>query len=140
MKKFCVLLLSALVASCEVQNHDASADRAGADWPAYHGNPHNTHYSTLDQINTGNVDKLKVAWRFDSGDAVEGGDMQGNPMIVRGRLFFVSPKGRIFCLDGATGKQLWVYNPAGEEKVTHWHEVDTGYSGRQPIDETLFGV
>lgn len=26
----------------------------------------------------------------------------------------------------------------GEEKIEHWHEVDAGYRGRQPINETLF--
>ncbi|MCG8403970.1 MAG: DUF2203 domain-containing protein [Phycisphaerales bacterium] len=26
----------------------------------------------------------------------------------------------------------------GEEKIEHWHEVDAGYRGRQPINEVLF--
>lgn len=26
----------------------------------------------------------------------------------------------------------------GEERITHWHEVDAGYGGRQPIDHTPF--
>lgn len=26
----------------------------------------------------------------------------------------------------------------GEDRITHWHEVNAGYGGRQPIDETLF--
>jgi hypothetical protein len=25
----------------------------------------------------------------------------------------------------------------GEPHITHWHEVDAGFSGRQPIDETM---
>jgi len=25
----------------------------------------------------------------------------------------------------------------GEEHITHWHEVDAGFSGRQPIDEGM---
>ena len=33
-------------------------------------------------------------------------------MIVHGRLYFVSPKGRLFCLDAATGKEAWVFDPA----------------------------
>lgn len=28
----------------------------------------------------------------------------------------------------------WRY---GEERITHWHEVDAGYAGRRPIDESL---
>ena len=26
----------------------------------------------------------------------------------------------------------------GEDRITHWHEVDAGFAGRQPIDTTLF--
>lgn len=100
---------------------DATSSTSGADWPVYHGNPNGTHYSTLDQINTGNVKTLTVAWRFDSGDAFgEGGnasDMEGNPLIVHGRLYFVSPKGRLFCLDAAKGTQTWVFDPAFGEIV-----------------------
>ena len=25
----------------------------------------------------------------------------------------------------------------GEEHITHWHELDTGFAGRQPIDESI---
>jgi len=26
----------------------------------------------------------------------------------------------------------------GEDRITHWHEVNAGFGGRQPIDEALF--
>lgn len=26
----------------------------------------------------------------------------------------------------------------GEDRITHWHEVDAGFAGRQPVDATLF--
>ncbi len=95
---------------------DSPASSSGADWPVYHGNANGTHYSTLDQINTKTVAGLKVAWTFDSGDAFGSGDnqsdMEGNPLIIGGRLYFVSPKGRLFCLDAATGAKQWVFDPA----------------------------
>ena len=25
----------------------------------------------------------------------------------------------------------------GEERITHWHELDAGFAGRQPIDQTM---
>lgn len=28
----------------------------------------------------------------------------------------------------------------GEERVTHWHELDAGFGGRQPIDSTFSGA
>lgn len=114
-------MVCALLSGCERSTNDTSAFQSGEDWPWYHGNPHGTHYSTLDQINKENVDDLKIAWIFDSGDAFgEGGnqsDMQSNPLIVRGSFYFVSPKGRLFCLDAASGKQKWVFDPAFGELV-----------------------
>ncbi|ESQ84865.1 hypothetical protein AEAC466_07355 [Asticcacaulis sp. AC466] len=116
-----VVLALALCACSGPRGIDATSSTSGADWPYYHGNPNGTHYSTLDQINTDNVKTLKVAWRFDSGDAfgdgASGSDMEGNPLVVRGRLYFVSPKGRLFCLDAASGKQQWVFDPAFGEEV-----------------------
>ncbi|CAL4866404.1 Outer membrane protein assembly factor BamB [Asticcacaulis sp. MM231] len=109
-------LLFALAACSGQRPIDGTSSTSGADWAVYHGNANGTHYSTLDQINTDNVKNLKVAWRFDTGDGFgEGGsgsDMEGNPLIIRGQLYAVSPKGRIFCLDAAKGEQLWVFDPA----------------------------
>jgi quinoprotein glucose dehydrogenase len=94
---------------------------AGADWPNYNGGAAGTHYSRLHQINTANVSRLKVAWTFESGDAFGQGtvqsDMEGNPLIVGGVLYFVSPKGRLIALDGASGAQLWAYDPTAGQVV-----------------------
>ena len=112
-----ILTLALLVlAGCGQRPIDATSSTSGADWPWYNGNPYGTHYSTLAQITPANVANLKVAWTFDSGDAIGAGgnqsDMEANPMIVRGRLYFISPKGRLFCLDAATGKRQWLFDPA----------------------------
>lgn len=95
---------------------DVRAAASGADWPYYHGNPAATHYSTLDQIDTANVARLVPAWSYDTGDAFGAGssqsDMQDNPLIVGGRMFIVTPKGRLVALDAATGREQWAYDPA----------------------------
>lgn len=31
---------------------------------------------------------------------------------------------------------LWCWK-LGEDRITHWHEIDTGYAGRQPLPEVL---
>src|SRR5439155_8520196 len=53
---------------------------------------------------------------YDTGDAFgEGGsqsDMQANPLVVSGRMFIVSPKGRLIALNAATGQLLWSYDPS----------------------------
>jgi quinoprotein glucose dehydrogenase len=111
----------AAVAMCFTTGLASAGDfSAGADWSYYHGNPGGTHYSTLKQINTSNVKHLQVAWTYDSGDAenpVPGADMQTNPLIIKGKLYFVSPKGRIISLDAATGRELWKFDPAGGNAV-----------------------
>ena len=51
-------------------------------WESFGGSSENIHYSSLKQINTKNVQKLKVAWTFESGDAYPGSDIQCNPIII----------------------------------------------------------
>lgn len=89
----------------------------GNDWPYYNG-VSGTHYSSLKNINTENVSRLKIAWMYDTGDDLQDeSTMESNPVIVRGHLFFVSPKGRLVCLDGATGRELWTFEPDGFKRT-----------------------
>ena len=90
---------------------------AYSDWKVYGGSPDNIHYSGLRQINRDNVQKLKVAWTYDSGDVFPGSEMECNPIIVHGVLYATTPRLRLIALDAATGKLLWSFSPAGGEKV-----------------------
>lgn len=85
-----------------------TAAHSDVDWPAYNGHVDGDHYSTLSQINRGNVAKLKVAWQFDSG---EQGNLQTNPLVVGRSVFVYTPSGKVVALDGATGRQLWTFDP-----------------------------
>lgn len=80
-------------------------------WPAYHGGPENLHYSTSGQITPANVKKLQVAWTLDTGDAFAGSEIQCNPMVINGVIYATSPKLRVLAIDGATGKELWSFDP-----------------------------
>lgn len=87
-------------------------------WSEYLGGPERIHYSRLDQINPGNVSRLRPAWTFDTGDASPGSEMQCNPIII-GRLVYVTtPRLRVMALDGATGAPVWVFNPFARQKLT----------------------
>src|SRR5947209_2063014 len=114
VRAFLLTVLAGLASCSEPQA--SPADRSGDDWAYYNGNPHGTHYSTLAEITPANVGRLQVAWEYDTGDAFgEGGaqsDMQANPLVVSGRMFIVSPKGRLIALNAATGELLWKYDPA----------------------------
>lgn len=80
-------------------------------WGAYHGGPENLHYSTIGQITPANVSKLKVAWTLDTGDAFEGSEIQCNPLVPNGIIYATSPKLRVMAIDGATGREIWSFNP-----------------------------
>ena len=104
----------------EVDASASSADSAttrlqSKDWPVYGGQLANDHYSSLTQINRGNVSKLKVAWTFDT---AEQGGMQTSPLVLGGILYALTPTQRVIALDAATGKLLWTF--------------DSGIKGTQP--------
>jgi quinoprotein glucose dehydrogenase len=86
------------------------------DWPAYGGDPQGTRYSTLTQINRSNVSQLQVAWQFDPGEGTPTGRFQGQPIVVNGVLYSVTPGSGVVSLDGATGKLKWSWK-SGEHSV-----------------------
>lgn len=88
-----------------------------ADWPAYHGSPAQTHYSTLDQINTSNVVKLREVWRYESGDEFKDSELQCNPLIIGGVLYGTTPKLRVVALNAASGEEIWSFDPFQGEPV-----------------------
>lgn len=88
-----------------------SGDR---DWPVYGGDPGGSRYSPLDQINRGNVQQLRVAWVYHTGDAQApgGSEIQCNPIVVGGVLYATSPGLKAFALNAATGAEIWTFDPA----------------------------
>jgi alcohol dehydrogenase (cytochrome c) len=80
------------------------------DWPTYGGDVSNTRYSTLDQINTGNVKGLKVAWMTSLGTLES---QESTPIVVGDTMYVTSSSGPryVFALDVRTGQKKWVYQP-----------------------------
>ncbi len=93
---------------------------AGAEnhrtWPVVAGSSGGMRYSALKQVNRDNVKRLRLAWKFDTGDQFPGSEMQCNPIVVDGVLYATTPKLRVIALDAATGKQRWAFDPFAEEK------------------------
>ena len=82
----------------------------GGDWTYYHGDQGATRFSTLTQINTGNVKSLKRAWTFHTGD--DSGFFESTPIVVDSVMYFSARTG-VFALDAVTGTQIWKYEKAG---------------------------
>jgi quinoprotein glucose dehydrogenase len=104
-------------------NATGAKKKVDTEWPVYGGSAANTHYSTLSQINVGNVSKLQEVWRFDT---KEGGGLETTPVIVDGVLYGFSPLLKVFALDAATGKLAWEFVPPGRltprkvRGLTYW--------------------
>lgn len=80
-------------------------------WEVYGGGVENIRYSTLEQIDTGNVHRLEKVWEYRAGDADAFTQIQTNPIIVGSTLYGVSPKLKLFALDAATGVRKWQFDP-----------------------------
>ena len=81
------------------------------NWPSYLGDNHRSLYSPLAQITRANVAQLAVAWTYDTG---EKGEYQCNNLVVAGVLYTATPSRRVIALDAATGRELWIWDPAKE--------------------------
>ena len=113
----CLLLISACDKDAEIVVYDdkALADEAQtANWLAY-GRTHNERrFSPSDQINDGNVAKLKVDWFLDLPDDV---GLVSTPLVVDGTLYFTGTMNVIRAVDAATGKLLWEYDPKVADEI-----------------------
>ena len=81
----------AIIISTALQIAALRAAEPFRDWTVYGGGPESIRYSSLDQINRGNVARLEVAWAFDTGDAFPDSEMECNPIIVNGLLYATTP-------------------------------------------------
>ncbi|MBV8829111.1 MAG: PQQ-binding-like beta-propeller repeat protein, partial [Acidobacteriaceae bacterium] len=111
------LLVLLVLSGYAAQDPNTSSTNRWRDWRVYGGAADNIRYSSLDQINRGNVSNLRVAWTFDTQDAFRDSEMECNPIVVDGVVYATSPKLRVFALDAATGKQLWVFDPNEGQSV-----------------------
>jgi quinoprotein glucose dehydrogenase len=97
-KRLCLFLLP--LAAAAAQDH--------AGWRDYAGAADSAQYSSLKQIDRGNVARLKVAWTYATGDARR---YSFNPLMADGVLYVLAKQNSIVALDAATGRELWSYTP-----------------------------
>jgi quinoprotein glucose dehydrogenase len=94
------------------QPRQAGPAPANSDWLHYANDASSTRYSTLDQIDASNFNKLELAWRFSTnalGPRLDA-DYQSTPLVVKGRLYCTAGFRRdVVCLDAGTGELLWMH-------------------------------
>jgi quinoprotein glucose dehydrogenase len=116
------LLAIALVSHSDGQSSSPS-DRGiakgaqTADWPYYGGDAGGSRFSPLAQIDRTNVQQLKVAWIYHTGDVSDGtkyarkSEFECTPILVDGTLYLSTAFNRVIALDPETGQERWSYDP-----------------------------
>ncbi|MBP1848805.1 lanthanide-dependent methanol dehydrogenase XoxF5 [Rhizobium halophytocola] len=116
-------LISILAAFClgsgqiALANDDLMKEADNANqWVMQSGNYANTRYSTLDQINQDNVNKLQVAWSFSTG-VLRG--HEGGPLVIGDMMYVHAPfPNTVFALDlNDDGRIVWRYEPKQDPDV-----------------------
>src|SRR5690349_10724740 len=76
------------------------------NWSDYLGGPAASHYSPLTQIDTTNVNRLEVAWSYETGDELA---YTFSPLVVDNIAYVAAKNGSLVALDATTGRELWMY-------------------------------
>jgi lanthanide-dependent methanol dehydrogenase len=108
-----VLALPALAfANADVEKQIANSK----NWAMQAGDMFNQRYSKLNQINTGNVGKMQVAWTFSTG-VLRG--HEGSPLVIDGMMYLHSPfPNKVFALNlNDENKIVWKYEPKQDPAV-----------------------
>ncbi len=103
----CGLLLPSAFAS-------GAADLAGqsgaaANWPDTGGAPDESGYSRLEQIDSGTVGRLGLAWSLDLPE--ENGVLEATPLAVDGMLYFTGSHSAVYAVDALRGTLMWRHDP-----------------------------
>src|SRR5207249_6471776 len=101
---FAVLVLAVALAGALLVPPATSAQNTG--WHFYGGDPGNTHWSALNQINTSNVQKLKASWVLQLGTLRS---QESTALVVGDTLYVTSSFGpkHVFAVDARTGELRW---------------------------------
>ena len=90
------------------------------EWRNWGNAPGGSRYVAASQINTGNVSKLELAWRYDSPvPPLSIPSFEGTPLAVDGLLFACLQPGVVAALDQDTGKEVWRYTAPDHGKADY---------------------
>ncbi|NBS26331.1 MAG: PQQ-dependent dehydrogenase, methanol/ethanol family [Gammaproteobacteria bacterium] len=102
-----------------------NADADVGNWLTYGRTYQEQRFSPLDQINDENIDQLGLAWSL---ELPTNQNVESTPLAIDGVLYLTLPWSRVVAVDGATGEQLWLYDP---EVPGEWNiNVCCGFDNR----------
>jgi quinohemoprotein ethanol dehydrogenase len=124
----CGLLLLASCDSGAGRSGGAGGVGAAGNWTSRNAAADESAYSRLDQINTGDIGRLGLAWSLDlPGEAT----LEATPVANDGVLYFTGSYGTVYAVDGASGKTLWTYSP--ETWKTHPDAMNFGFAANRGV-------
>ena len=97
-------LLSPLCAADLTFDDIVHASERPHEWLTYWGDYHAGRFRDLKQINSGNVQNLRVEWIFQT--EVHGA-FETVPLVVNGVMYFTAGDGNAYAIDATTGRSLW---------------------------------
>ncbi|HEX8966470.1 MAG TPA: PQQ-binding-like beta-propeller repeat protein, partial [Chloroflexota bacterium] len=108
-----VLASAALGQAQTATNGVGITQPVGSEWPVVGGNLGNGRYSSLDQINTSNVQNLKAAWFVHLGSGLSTGtppySLEATPIVQNGVMYVSSGADDVYAFDAKTGSEIWEY-------------------------------
>ncbi len=86
---------------------------AGHNWPCVGGDRGCMRYSSLDQITSGNVKQLDVAWVYRTGelDRPRKKTIECTPLVIDEVLYLTTGHLRVVALHADTGRVIWEFDP-----------------------------
>ena len=90
-------------------DHEVLMDPSPGEWLNYGRDHAGTHHSPLDRINAGNVDRLGLAWTYDTGSYP--GQLEGSPIVADGTMYGTLTWSVVFAIDARTGEEKWRWDP-----------------------------
>jgi PQQ-dependent dehydrogenase (methanol/ethanol family) len=84
------------------------ADSHAGDWLTHGRTYSEARHSPLMQINSSNVQKLGLAWSFDT---QTNRGLEATPIVAGGVMYTTGSWSIVYALDAKTGQQLWKYDP-----------------------------
>ena len=120
-------------------NADSELDSAiknSANWASQSGGYDNHRYSTLNQINAGNVKNLQVVWTMSTG-VLRG--HEGSPLVIGDTMYIHTPfPNNVTAISLKDQTFLWQYQPKQEDQVVSVMCCDTVNRGLAYGDGKIF--
>ena len=95
----------------DVRTGDLLAKTLGANWVTYHGDYSGRRYSSLSEINTTNIERLRAEWVFHAHNSSR---LEVTPVVVNG-MMLATAANDAFAIDATTGREVWHHSRPNSE-------------------------